>query len=94
MPGLTLLGTVHRDPRGLTKLVEALKRLTPTVITLEFSIYGLKYRLKKKRALNHRLLRGLHEIRRIDDLSIRKLKELLQSTGIGGIRALLDLPFE
>lgn len=94
MSRLTLLGTVHRDPRGVTRLVEELERITPHVIALEFSIHGLRYRLKKKRSLNTRLLRGLYEIRGTNDLRLRELKELLRSTGIGGIRALLDLPYE
>lgn len=94
MSRLTLLGTVHRDPRGLTRLVNNLIWLAPRVITLELSAYGLRYRLKGKRSLTTRLLKGLHEIRGTDDLSIRELKKLLRSTGIGGIRALIDLPFE
>lgn len=94
MSRLTLLGTIHRDPQGLKRLVEALRGLKPQVITLEFSTYGLRYRLKKKKSLNRFLLRGLHEIRGIDGLNVSDLKKLLRSTGIGGIRALLDLPFE
>jgi hypothetical protein len=94
MSRLTLLGTVHRDPRGLSKLVEDLVRLTPQIITLELSGYGLRYRLKNKRALNDMLLRGLIEIRGSDNLNVQELKKLLQSNGLGGIRALLDLPFE
>jgi len=94
MSKLTLLGTIHRDPQGLKRLVEALKGLKPHVITLEFSTYGLSYRLRKKRSLSRCLLRGLHEIRGNDGLNVSELKKLLRSTGIGGIRALLDLPFE
>ena len=94
MPGLTLIGTIHRDPQGLVRLVQTLKALNPHVITLEFSTYGLRYRLKNKRSLNHCLLRGLHEIHGIDGLRLSALKELLRTTGIGGIRALLALPFE
>jgi hypothetical protein len=94
MPRLTLIGTIHRDPQGLVRLVQALKSLNPHVITLEFSTYGLRYRLKKKRSLNHCLLRGLHEIHGIDGLRLGALKELLRTTGIGGIRAQLALPFE
>jgi hypothetical protein len=94
MPGLTLLGTIHRDPRGLTRLVQALNGLKPAVITLEFSLYGLRYRLQKKRPLNHCFLRGLNEIVGTMDLRLGAFKKLLRTTGIGGIRALLDLPFE
>jgi hypothetical protein len=78
----------------LVRLVQALKGLNPHVITLEFSTYGLRYRLKKKRPLSHGLLRGLHETHGIDGLRLGALKELLRTTGIGGIRALLALPFE
>jgi hypothetical protein len=91
---LTLLGTIHRDPQGLKRLVEALRGLSPHVITLEFSTYGLRYRLKKKSYVNTYFLKGLHELRGIDRLSLSELKKLLRATGIGGIRALLDLPFE
>jgi hypothetical protein len=94
MPRLTLLGTIHRDPQGLMRLVQALKGLMPHVITLEFSTYGLRYRLRKKSSLNHCLLKGLHELRGTDGLRLVALKKLLRTTGIGGIRALLDLPFE
>lgn len=94
MPRPTLLGTIHRDPQGLMRIVQVLKGLNPHVITLEFSTYGLRYRLKKKRSLNHCLLRGLHEIYGIDGLRLGVLKKLLRTTGIGGIRALLALPFE
>jgi len=89
-----LIGTIHRDPQGLVRLVQTLNGLNPHVITLEFSTYGLRYRLKNKRSLNHCLLRGLHEIHGIDGLRLDTLKELLRTTGIGGIRALLALPFE
>jgi hypothetical protein len=94
MPRLTLLGTIHRNPRGVVRLVQALNGLNPHVITLEFSTYGLRYRLKKKRSLNHCLLRGVHEMLGADGLRLGALKKLLRTTGIGGIRALLDLPFE
>lgn len=94
MTSLTLIGTVHRDPWGLHKLVEELTRQRPQAITVEFSSYGLRYRLKKKRVLTQKLLKGLHEIRGDDSWTVRELKKLLGTTGIGGVRAFLDLPFE
>jgi hypothetical protein len=94
MSSLTLIGTVHRDPWGLRRLVEELTRLRPQVITLEFSVYGMKYRQERKRYLTTKLLKELHKIRGPHNWSARDLKKLLRSTGIGGIRALLDLPFE
>jgi hypothetical protein len=78
----------------LARLVQVLKGLHPAVITLEFSIYGLRYRLEKKSSLSHFLLRGLRELHVTEDLSLGTLKKLLKTIGIGGIRALLNLPFE
>ena len=94
MATLTLLGAVHRDPQGLTRLGKDLARLKPHVITLEFSRYGLTYRLRRKKILAEKLLRGLQEIRETETLKIADLKCLLRSAGIGGIAALIDLPFE
>jgi hypothetical protein len=94
MHRLTLLGTIHRDPQGLIKLVQALNGLKPDVITLEFSLYGLRYRSKKKRSLSRCLLRGLQEIGGTNGLHLGALKKLMRTSGIGGIGALLDLPFE
>jgi hypothetical protein len=91
---LILLGTIHHDPRGLNRLVEDLYKLAPRTITVELSPYGLRYRLKNKRSLHERFLRGLHKIQGTVNLNMGELKKLLRSTGIGGIRALLDLPFE
>ena len=96
MATLTLLGTVHRDPQGLTSLGKDLARLKPHVITLEFSRYGLTYRRRRKKILTEKLLQGLQEIRenKNETLKISEIKGLLRSTGIGGIAALIDLPFE
>jgi hypothetical protein len=94
MATLTLVGTVHRDPQGLTKLVKELAWLKPHVITLEFSMYGLTYRRRRKKILTEKLLQGLQEIREPETLKLPQLKGLLRSIGIGGIAALLDLPFE
>lgn len=94
MSSLNLIGTVHRDPWGLHKLVDELTRQRPQAITVEFSSYGLRYRLRKKRVLTQRLLERLHEICEVGSWSVRERKKLLMTTGIGGIRALLDVPFE
>ncbi len=50
--------------------------------------------MEKTKYLNTCLLRGLYEIYGIDGLRLGALKKLLRTTGIGGIKALLDLPFE
>ena len=94
MSSLTLIGTVHRDPGGMQILIEELTRLHPQVITLEFSSYGLQYRLKRRRVLSKRLLTALYHIQGTERWGVRELKKLLRSTGIGGIKALLDVPYE
>lgn len=94
MATLTLLGTVHRDPQGLARLTKDLAMLKPEVITLEFSRYGFTYRRRKKKILTEKLLKGLQEIRQTETLRIAELKGLLRSSGIGGVAALIDLPFE
>ena len=94
MSRLTLLGTVHRDPSGLGRLLRFLDEQRPDIITLELSLYGLRFRQIMKRKLRKRLLKGLTEIRTGYGLTLKELKVLLRSTGIGGVVAFIDLPFE
>ena len=94
MSCLTLIGTVHRDPGGMQILIKELTRLHPQAITLEFSFYGLQYRLNRRRVLSKRLLTALYNIQGTERWGMRELKKLLRSTGIGGIKALLDVPYE
>lgn len=91
---LTLLGTVHRDPRGFVRLVEALDDLKPDIITLEFSTYGLHYRQRHRKFLRQQLIAGLQEILGPEALRGKGWRGLVRTAGIGGIIAFIDLPFE
>ena len=94
MSRLTLIGTVHRDPRGLVPLVQALHGLKPDILTLEFSSCGLRYRQRSEKLLRQRLLKNLREIRGTAGFRVGELKDLFRSAGIGGITVFLALPFE
>jgi hypothetical protein len=56
---LVLVGTVHRDPKGFTKLAGLLGRERPTAVAVEFSSYGLAFRYREGRRLRRRLGRRL-----------------------------------
>ncbi len=98
MVSLTLVGTIHRDPNGLPRLMETLERESPDIITLEMSEYGVTFRERIGSHLKGKLfeiLRGLHEE------STRKEKGKFDRPKnpfeIGAIRAILqtlEFPFE
>lgn len=94
MARLTMIGTIHRDPHGFAHLWGALKRLSPDVISVEASPYGLKYRLQNRRTLRSLLIRGLREALSPTPLTFGLCKQLLRTSGIGGIKAFIDLPYE
>lgn len=56
---LVLVGTVHRDPKGFTKLAALLARERPTAVAVELSPYGLAFRSREGRRFRRRLGRGL-----------------------------------
>ena len=64
MVSLALIGTIHRDPNGLPRLMETLERESPDIITLEMSEYAVDFRQRNGPRLKEKLfdiLRGLHE---------------------------------
>lgn len=90
-PVLTLIGTVHRDPRGAERLLNLLRRLHPDLLTLEMSEKGLAYRQGE----------GRRQLRRLDRILARLAGELLTEPAtlqahpaVADIRTLLALPFE
>ncbi len=88
---LTLVGTVHRDPRGRAKLERLLAELRPQALTLEMSRLAFSYRQTHARRLRRRLaaiLAGLAA-----ELG-RDLAELRSQPAIADIRTLLEMPFE
>ncbi|ALC18281.1 hypothetical protein DSOUD_3567 [Desulfuromonas soudanensis] len=88
---LTLIGTVHRDPRGYERLSALLERLRPRRLTLEMSPAALLYRQKRAGLLSIRLETILNDL--ADELG-RSRKELDEHPTVTSIRTLLALPFE
>jgi pheromone shutdown protein TraB len=90
-PSVTLIGTVHRDPRGEQKLRLLLERLRPDLLTLEMSEKALAYRQGEAR---HQLLRLDRILARLAAERGREAGELQSRGAIADIRTLLALPFE
>jgi len=88
---LTLVGTVHRDRRGEARLLQLLERLSPGQLTLEMSLWALRYRQVHSRP---QLLRLEHILDRLSaELGLDRAA-LEERPAIAGIRRLLELPFE
>ena len=79
MSCLTLVGTIHRDPNGLPRLMETLERETLDIITLEMSEYGGAFR----ESIGHRLE---------EDPDIRLHRPLLGITETADIGPEVNLP--
>ncbi len=90
-PRLTLIGTVHRDPRGAERLLSLLRRLRPDLITLEMSEKAFTYRQRESRRLLQRLDHIL--VRLAGELQVEPEK-LQAHPAVADIRTLLALPFE
>ena len=56
---LSLLGTVHLDPDGPSRLTRFLTRFAPDLILLEFSPFALRYRKSHRHRLIKRMSRNL-----------------------------------
>jgi hypothetical protein len=90
-PILTLIGTVHRDPRGYERLSALLETLRPGRLTLEMSPAALLYRLTRAEQLSNRL-KSILEV--LAGEQGRSPGELEGHQTVAGIRTLLALPFE
>jgi len=86
-----LIGTVHRDREGETKLQRLLEEIGPEIITLEMSAYACRYRQAQGSAQLLRLDRILHRLSRETE---RSEEELAAHPTVIDIRTLLALPFE
>jgi len=91
LPKLTLVGTVHRDPRGHQNLSTLLEQLQPDLLTLEMSPYALHYRQNRGRPLLLRLERLLE---RLAAETGRPVQELKTCQAVRDIFRLLTLPYE
>lgn len=91
LPTLTLIGTVHRDPRGAERLLSWLRRLHPDLITLEMSEKAFAYRQGDAR---RQLLRLDRILERLAGELPADLQKLQAHPAVADIRTLLALPFE
>ncbi len=90
-PRLVLVGTVHRDPRGYTRLFRLLERECPAMVTVEISPYSRALRVQQSVMLLRTLRRNLRQIQKEDR---RPLTAILSHSLIMGIFFLLKEPFE
>jgi hypothetical protein len=83
---LVMLGVVHRDQDGPRALREWMERIEPDVVTLEFSNYGLEFRMRRTKEYRERI-----------DETLRKLQFRERGLDPGLVRGLysyIDLPYE
>ena len=59
---LTLIGTVHGDPRGQARAGELLNHLRPDLVTVEISPFSLRYRLQHGARWQRQLANALAEL--------------------------------
>ena len=88
---LVLVGTVHRDPMGYTKLLRVLGKEQPSLITVEVSPYARTFRAGKAAALRATLRKNLQSIQREEG---RPLREIISQSAILGIFLILKEPYE
>lgn len=88
---ITLIGTIHRDPRGAERLATLLAELGPDCLTLEMSPASLRYRQQHGRLLLQRLERI---VGRLDAARAADAPPIDSHPAVADIRELLDLPFE
>jgi len=88
---LIMLGMVHRDPRGFTKLTRLLEQERLDLITVEISPYSRSLRAQQAAAFRTALRKNLSRIKRRENLPFRKI---LSHGAILGIFFLLKEPYE
>ena len=98
MPPLTLVGTIHHDPKGLPRLMGILERESPEIVTLEMSEYGVSFRERHGPRLRERVFHILQDLREEStNQHMEEIKGSRTSLEIGAIQAILltlELPFE
>ena len=88
MKEFVLIGTVHRDPEGFTKLSRLLAGERPVAVAVEVSPYGLYYRRKNGKHLHRQLMRRVNRLANELKVSWRRWGQ------IDAIRTQLRAPFE
>jgi hypothetical protein len=98
MPPLTLVGTIHHDPKGLPRLTGILERESPEIVTLEMSEYGVSFRERHAPRLRDRVFSILQRLREEatnqHGEEIKGSQTSLEIGAIQGILLTLELPFE
>lgn len=85
---LILVGTVHRDPLGLSRLLQILHKEKPAAVAVEVSPYALFYRQRNGRLLQRRLGRRVRRLARPRGITWKHWGQ------IEAVRVQLELPFE
>ena len=88
---LVLLGTVHRDPRGKTRLLHTLEQIRPVALSLEVSPASVRLRNEWGRQWLSLFRDRLGELSRDTGLSP---SELMAGAGLRGVYEYLRLPYE
>jgi hypothetical protein len=88
---LVMVGTVHRDPKGLGRLLRVLEIEAPDFITVEISPYAREFRTKRASDLRALLRENL---KRIQIKNGGSSSDFLSHGEIQGIFRLLKIPFE
>lgn len=91
MTGLVLLGTVHRDPSGKTRLLKALEEIGPAAISLEVSPASVELRQKQGRRWTKIFRSRLAGLSRETG---QKADALMSQAGLRGVFEYLRLPYE
>lgn len=91
MTGLVLLGTVHRDPAGKTRLLKVLEEMRPAAISLEVSPASVELRQKQGRRWAKIFRRRLAALNRETGLGTGRL---MSQAGLRGVFEYLRLPYE
>jgi hypothetical protein len=91
IPSLIMVGTVHRDPKGYSRLWQLLKREQPALVTVEVSPYGRIFRAQQSAALRTTLRENLWRIKKEEG---RPVREIISQSAILGIFFLLKEPYE
>jgi len=88
---IVLVGTVHRDPKGYTKLFQLLEQERPSIITVEISPYSRAFRAQQAAALRARLRENLQKVGRERG---RSLREIISQSAVLEIFLALREPYE
>lgn len=92
-PGLCLLGVVHRDPQGETRLLAALRKLQPEAVGVELAAPSVALRRERGAELRARLGHAFRSLGR-DDLA-QGLEREDELPGVAGeLASALAVPYE